>query len=774
MYILNCHEKCKTCSRKFNDTHMNCDVCIENYFIRNDNCLNISKCEYNYYYDKDLNLKCINKDEHCPDFKPYENITSKECIENCSIYEYNKRCIPTNNKISIKDTYKKILNNIKYLNLEEKLFIKKTKYIIYGNNVTFIFSTSEIEKNEIYNNYNTSSIILSESEKFIRQYYSLNEKIPIPILKIEILNNYSNDSELYYDIFNPNNLSQKLDLNVLKENFIEIRNPKYLKKYKMDIILKTKDLGYNIFDLNDSFYNDICSVFSYNNTDFSLSERKNIIDLSDEILCLNIYNYSCNYSNFDIKTLRIICLCKIGFNDNYTSKINDNIKNKDDDLINLAKQNMDIFKSSNIKVIKCFSKIFNKNLFITNYGFYIMITLLLINLITLIYSHISIIEKKFNKYCEKILNEMKLIYYRNNSYELKDKITTNETDENTNDQIIQNNTCPENKDINKNLEKKLPKRISVMNPFKMMNKKIIKNKAKNARKLNSIILNDSSKEKSDSSLKNIKMNNSNKYINEEELIKNLKESNNSDFYIYKIIKIIKPEKRKEYLSEYEIGNLSYENALQIENRDNSNYYFALLKEKNKMISTFLNNNDYNIKSIKISSFILELVLSLTVNALFYSDKIIYQINQEKENISLISKYSRIIYSAIISVFLNNIIELLAFSHKKIIKLKYLKEIKDVEKEIPKLIKILKIKCIMYYILSIFLNIIFLYYITAFCSIYTIIQIHMIIDSIISFLLTMSYTIILSLISSLIRIFSLQKNNKFRQFLYLISWIISLI
>ena len=46
-------------------------------------------------------------------------------------------------------------------------------------------------------------------------------------------------------------------------------------------------------------------MFSYNNTDFSLSERKNLIDLSDEVLCLN----RCNYSNYDIKTLRTICLC---------------------------------------------------------------------------------------------------------------------------------------------------------------------------------------------------------------------------------------------------------------------------------------------------------------------------------------------------------------------------------------------------------------------------------------------------------------------------------
>ena len=42
----------------------------------------------------------------------------------------------------------------------------------------------------------------------------------------------------------------------------------------MDLIIKTKNLGYNIFDLNDPFYNDICSVFTFNNSDISLSERK--------------------------------------------------------------------------------------------------------------------------------------------------------------------------------------------------------------------------------------------------------------------------------------------------------------------------------------------------------------------------------------------------------------------------------------------------------------------------------------------------------------------
>ena len=67
----------------------------------------------------------------------------------------------------------------------------------------------------------------------------------------------------------------------------------------MDLIVETRNLRYNIFDLNDSFYHDICSVFNYNNSDFSLSERRNLLDLSDE----NFNIKYCTHTNFDIKTI---------------------------------------------------------------------------------------------------------------------------------------------------------------------------------------------------------------------------------------------------------------------------------------------------------------------------------------------------------------------------------------------------------------------------------------------------------------------------------------
>ena len=70
---IKCHEQCKRCSKAYNDTNMNCDECYENFFLRNGICLEISECDYNYYYDINLKLICINRENYCPDFKPFEN-----------------------------------------------------------------------------------------------------------------------------------------------------------------------------------------------------------------------------------------------------------------------------------------------------------------------------------------------------------------------------------------------------------------------------------------------------------------------------------------------------------------------------------------------------------------------------------------------------------------------------------------------------------------------------------------------------------------------------
>ena len=101
-------------------------------------------------------------------FKPYELSSTKECIEKCNLNEMGIKCNPTS-FISIKETFKMLNNDINNLNLERKLFIDKQKFIINGNNVSFIFSTTEIEKEELDINFNSSSILINECEKLLRK-----------------------------------------------------------------------------------------------------------------------------------------------------------------------------------------------------------------------------------------------------------------------------------------------------------------------------------------------------------------------------------------------------------------------------------------------------------------------------------------------------------------------------------------------------------------------------------------------------------------------------
>jgi hypothetical protein len=298
--FIKCHERCKKCSKEYNSTNMQCDECLNEtfYFLRDNNCLEKSLCPYYYYYDLNFDLFCINRSNSCPDIKPYELSLTKECIEKCELEEFNDKCNPTNNIISIKNTYNMLINNIDKLNLKHKLYNAKEKYIISGNNISFIFTTNEIEKNELFKYNNFSSILLNECENILKSKYSIKDEISLIILKIENMDNHSDYINVYYEVLNPLNLSQKLNLTECQNNLIEIRLPIKMKEYHLNLIKYTKEMGYDIFNLNDPFYNDICSTFTYNNSDISLSERKNLLDLSHENFCIE----NCIFTTIDNNT----------------------------------------------------------------------------------------------------------------------------------------------------------------------------------------------------------------------------------------------------------------------------------------------------------------------------------------------------------------------------------------------------------------------------------------------------------------------------------------
>ena len=261
---------------------------------------------------------------------------------------------------------------------------------------------------------------------------------------------------------------------------------------------------------------------------------------------------------------------------------------------------------------------------------------------------------------------------------------------------------------------------------------------------------------------------------EEKEIEELKLKDTNEYYLAMIIKYIPYEKRKKFLIDVEINKLPYKYALKIDNRDKGQYYWPLLKSKNKIISIFLNRNDFNIVYTKASLFIFSFNLSFAINALFLNDEEIYKINQEENSYNINTEIARIVYSSIISISISFFVEFFALTQRNIIKLRNIKP-NNIDKELTtNLVKNLKIKFVIFSWINIILNLIFLYYVSAFCAVYSIIQIHMIKDSLISILLSNSYILLLSLIPTIIRNFSLKKENNKRKFLYLMSQILALI
>ena len=225
------------------------------------------------------------------------------------------------------------------------------------------------------------------------------------------------------------------------------------------------------------------------------------------------------------------------------------------------------------------------------------------------------------------------------------------------------------------------------------------------------------------------------------------------------------------INDYEYNNMAYDDALIYDKRTYFEYYWSLLKTKHILLFAFIQNNDYNSTINKISLFAFSFALYLTINALFFTDSTIHKIYQEEGEYNFIYQLPQILYSTIISSVINIIIKFLSLSEKNILKLKNEKNIDDIVSQKQKLLKILRIKFIWFFNISLIFLLFFWYYLGCFCAIYKNTQIHLLKDFLVSFSLSLFYPFGINLIPGIFRISSLKNNKKCN---YQISKIIQLI
>ena len=171
----------------------------------------------------------------------------------------------------------------------------------------------------------------------------------------------------------------------------------------------------------------------------------------------------------------------------------------------------------------------------------------------------------------------------------------------------------------------------------------------------------------------------------------------------------------------ELNELSYYEAIKYDKRTFCEYYWQLTKSEHVIFFTFFSCNDNNILYIKLSKFIFDMTLDLALNVVFFVDKSMHKIFLDY------GKY-------------------------------------DFIAQIPQI----------YFLVSFIFMCFFWYFISAFCAVYKNIQLFLIKDTMVSFLISLLYPFALYILPTGLRIISLNDEKKRLKFLYILSDLIPLI
>ena len=211
--------------------------------------------------------------------------------------------------------------------------------------------------------------------------------------------------------------------------------------------------------------------------------------------------------------------------------------------------------------------------------------------------------------------------------------------------------------------------------------------------------------------------------------------------------------------------LDFDLAIKYDKRKYCKYYKSLLKTQHELIFSFFHKKDYNARIIKIDLYFISFVIFYTVNGLFFDDKTMHNIYVKKGSFDFKYQIPKIIYSSLISMVINKILGILAFSSNAIIDFKENKNKKNVDIKKNNLEANLRLKFLLYFILSFIFLLLFWYYITLFGAIYLNTQMHLLKDTLISFGLSLIYPFIIYLFPGIFRIPALSNPKKKRKCLY---------
>ena len=704
--------------------------------------------------------------------------------------------------------------------------------MIYANEFEYTETHVSIYKSDIYTitiykdlecindlALNTPEIIFGDCEIKVKSNYNINKNLIVAIIDKNI-EGTTTRKMISYGLYSPSDGTKLNSDEICSDDKLLIMENLNYKLLESNVDLSTLSQlysqGIDLFDLSSPFYTDVC--FQYNSENISNIKNKDIA-LKDRALVffpnITLCENGCDMKGINLTTVKAICKCS------YSNKDKDLIK--DNALYQSEVGQLEEFISNtNIYVFKCYKNILNKKYFVVCIGGLIIIILLILEIICTI------------KYCSKGLASIKIYVFKisdkyinyltpkkqhkRNIKNMQHLISKNGNNnpssiEKEHNILTENNIIKIEKEIQK--QYKLEQYI-IMSKQKRKGKKLI---------LRKDLLYRTKHQTSETSRVDLKNSNLNSGIKENSNDKNnlkisLDEDKNIDIFQNNDIQIFsKPvllEKEKPYvkddkiiyennnkmniINEIEINlnpkftirnnakdieffndylqtefeNMDYDDILEKDKRNFYEYLKEKIFENQSIINTFCFDEPFKPRPIKILLLILQIVLYLLINGLFYNENYASEIFHLKEDTfydTVGSFFWNLVYAALVGIIIGYIIEWFFIEEsrmKKIFKKKK-ENIPVLKYEINQIVNDIKIRYILFIILTFLITIFTWIHISCFNIVYPNLMWEWLIFSGIIIVFMQIFSAFVCLVHSILRFISFKcKSEKIYKISYLLS------
>ena len=618
-----------------------------------------------------------------------ENNNESENSENeCNIYNFfEKNCV-----IDFKSDEEKKLFMTEFIAMIHNNTLPEILEYIDGNNK----QKNIIGENTIYNIFKLNQQEINENFTYISFQDSINIILGNSLFVFKIENKVPPCKIPFVDyILFTRDASDDFENNLYYYN-------NYMQKlyYYIPVNINVDELY--LYNKSDNYYKEECKVFkSKNGTDISLYSRKKFFNTRFLSPCEN----NCQFEGY------------VTFYDTPSFKCECNIK---EDLVSITELNymaltnessllyqFDIEpKLTNFDVIKCYYLIASVDYITKNPGFYLL-SLILLFLFIIIFIFIF---KGYNSLSQRIDEAIKMKFHPELDVSNKNLIVLKIKIKHKNSSRIKKNKNKRSKSTkNMNRDMNKPKTINIRGNSVASNYNMMSNK--NSDPKNQLTKVDS--------------------------LGQLNKENDGNAYTFE--------------NDYELNNISFQQAIKIDNREFCDLYRSLIKNKQLIMFSFFDFNSYNSPIIKKTIFFLSFIYHYGFNAFFFTDEILDTIFEEEGKYNPLVLVPLAVYSAMITtVFIKLLVDFLVLTEKQVLRIKNEETEEKANDEKKRLMKITIIKLCIFFSINIILLIFFWFYLTCFNAVYPNTQIFLVINTAISFVISNIIPLIYNLIPAFIR------------------------